>query len=76
MLNFIKMKIRPRMKYLKNRVNLLLRDAGLPEEFRLKGITPSIPKEQADAKTGNADKAAVEAEILKRLDILGELGGV
>lgn len=74
MLSFIEMKVRPRMKYLENRVNLLLRDAGLPEEFRLKGITPSIPKEQADAKTGNADKAVVEAEILKGLDILGELG--
>ena len=74
MLSFIEMKVRPRMKYLENRVNLLLRDAGLPEEFHLKGITPSIPKEQADAKTGRADKVAVEAEILKGLDILGELG--
>lgn len=76
MLSFIEMKVRPRMKYLENRINLLLRDSGLPEEFRLKGITPSIPKEQADAKTGNADKAAVEAEILKGLDILGGLGGL
>ena len=44
--NFVECKIRPRMKYLERRVQLLLRDAGLPEVFTLKGICPEGQKPQ------------------------------
>ena len=72
MLSFVEMKVRPRMTFLENRIKRLLRDQGLPEEFALKGITPSIPKEQAEAKALNPEeRAAAEAEILKSLEKLG-----
>ncbi len=76
MLSFVEMKVKPRMAYVQNRIKRLLRDQGLPEEFTLKGITPSIPKEQAEAKNmRQQERAAVEAaateEILKSLEKLG-----
>jgi PBSX family phage portal protein len=75
MLSFIEMKVRPRMKYLENRVKLLLRDQGLPEEFVLRGITPSLPKEQPDAARGTPERAAMERElereIVKSLEMIG-----
>jgi capsid portal protein len=75
MLSFIEMKVKPRMAYLENRVKLILRDQGLPEEFRLKGITPSIPREQAEAqgKTIAAEdsSAVIDEEIRKSLERWG-----
>ena len=78
MLSFIEMKVRPRMKYLENRVKLILRDQGLSEEFTLKGIVPSLHKEQAgpgglgvQPPEMGAGPAALEEEVLKSLARLG-----
>ncbi len=49
--NFVETKIKPRMKYLERRVGLLLRDAGLPEEFALKGICPEALQTQEEPKS-------------------------
>jgi hypothetical protein len=70
MLSFIEMKVKPRMVYLENRVKLLLRDQGLPEEFRLKGIVPSLPREQAEAQRGELEDTAIQ-EVLKSLEARG-----
>ena len=48
--NFVECKIKPRMKYLERRVQLLLRDAGLPEDFTLKGIQPEPPEKEEGAE--------------------------
>lgn len=60
--NFVECKIKPRMKYLERRVHLLLRDAGLPEKFELKGICPEAiqPEGQVQEESTNA---AVLAKI-------------
>lgn len=76
MLSFVEMKVKPRMAYLQNRIKRLLRDQGLPEEFTLKGITPSIPKEQAEARAVNPhERSTAEAtateEVLKALRARG-----
>lgn len=76
MLSFVEMKVKPRMAYLQNRIRRLLRDQGLPEEFTLKGITPSMPKEQAEAQAITPqERAAAEAaateEVLKALRVRG-----
>lgn len=70
MLSFVEMKIKPRAAYLEKRVKLLLRDAGLPEEFALRTIAPSIPEAQARAERG-ASEEAVALEVLKALRLGG-----
>lgn len=60
--NFIACKIRPRMKYLERRVHLLLRDAGLPEEFALKGICP-----EAIQPEGQKPEAGTSAAVLAKI---------
>ena len=70
MLNFIATKIEPRTKFLERKVKLLLRDAGLPEEFTLKGIRPVTPKELSPEEQAAAEKEAI-AEVLKSLNRRG-----
>ena len=60
--NFVETKIKPRIKYLERRVKLLLRDAGLPEEFELKGICPE-PIQPEVQKPEEGTSAAVLAKI-------------
>ena len=52
------------------KVKLLLRDAGLPEEFTLKGIRPVTPKELSPEEQAAAEKEAI-AEVLKSLNRRG-----
>lgn len=70
LLNFIATKIEPRTKFLERKVKLLLRDAGLPEEFVLKGIRPVSPKELSPKEQAAAEKEAI-AEVLKSLNRRG-----
>ena len=70
LLNFIATKIEPRTKFLERKVKLLLRDAGLPEEFTLKGIRPVTPKELSPEEQAAAEKEAI-AEVLKSLNRRG-----
>ena len=71
MLSFIEMKVKPRMKYLENRIKLILRDQGLPEEFTLKGITPSLPAEARGIAPGSDRKDSAMREVLKSLEARG-----
>jgi hypothetical protein len=73
MLSFIEMKVRPRMVYLENRVKLLLRDAGLPEEFKLKGIAPRVGDPGPDTRSAGGDRSEDPAvrEVLKSLEARG-----
>jgi PBSX family phage portal protein len=76
MLSFVEMKVKPRMRYLENRIKLILRDQGLPEEFALRGITPSIPREEAEAKKLSERAAAGDNSVLRKvLKSLEERGG-
>ena len=68
--NFIATKIEPRTKFIERKVKLLLRDAGLPEEFTLKGIRPRIPGNITPGETAEAETSAM-GEILKMLDRRG-----
>ncbi len=72
MLSFVEMKVKPRMRYLENRVKLLLRDAGLPPEFALKGITPTLKEYEGASpeETAAAEEAAAQ-EVLKALRARG-----
>ncbi|MEG1913309.1 MAG: hypothetical protein RR091_12585, partial [Cloacibacillus sp.] len=67
--NFVETKIKPRMKYLERRVGLLLRDAGLPEEFELKGICPELKEAEGEKK----DPEAGTAILAKIFDERGSL---
>lgn len=62
--NFVACKIKPRMKYLERRVHLLLRDAGLPEEFELKGICPEPPEQE---ERQSADEGAGRVAALAKM---------
>ncbi|MDR2522549.1 MAG: phage portal protein [Synergistaceae bacterium] len=75
LLSFVEMKVKPRMRYLENRIKLILRDQGLPEEFTLKGITPSIPREEAEAKKLGERAAAGDGALREVLKSLEERGG-
>ena len=68
--NFVETKIKPRIKYLERRVKLLLRDAGLPEEFELKGICPEPPA--ADA----AKNPPIDAGMAALAKIFDERGAL
>lgn len=57
---FVETCIKPRMAFVERRVKLLLRDAGLPEEFRLKDITPQ-PLQLLD---GGGGKASNETSLI------------
>lgn len=70
LLNFIATKIEPRTKFLERKVKLLLRDAGLLEEFTLKGIRPVVPKEISPGDGSSIGGATID-EILKSLDSRG-----
>ncbi len=65
MMSFVEMKVKPRMRYVENRVRMLLRDQGLPEEFELQGITPSLSSE------GEPEAEATIQSVLKSLDERG-----
>ncbi len=67
--NFVGTKIEPRSRFLERKVNLLCRDAGLPEEFKLKGIRPA-PQETATDEAAQAEAAAID-EVLKSLNRRG-----
>lgn len=54
--NFVECKIKPRMKYLERHVCLLLRDAGLSEEFKLIGICPKNDTPQTAQAMQNLQK--------------------
>lgn len=56
--------IKPRMAYVERRVKRLLRDAGQPEEFKLKGITPT-PVSLEKETDGAVDPAV--AAVMKSL---------
>lgn len=70
LLNFIATKVEPRTKFLERKVKLLLRDAGLPEEFTLKGIRPVVPRELSPQEQKAAEAEAI-AEVLKSLNRRG-----
>lgn len=67
--NFLKTKIQPRTKYLERRVKRILRDAGLPEEFTLKGTEPEYAA-TAQGADANAKAIAEVAQIAKALDLV------
>lgn len=68
--NFIATKIEPRTRFVERKVNLLLHDAGLPEEFVLKGIRPEMPDTVAPDEIGDMEAVAID-EVLKSLNRRG-----
>lgn len=68
--NFISTKIEPRTKFVERKVHLLLRDAGLPEEFVLKGIRPEPSRNVASDDLAAADSAVLD-EVMKSLNRRG-----
>ena len=68
--NFIATKVEPRTKFIERKVKLLLRDAGLPEEFVLKGIRPELPENVASNEAALAEKMAID-EVMKSLNARG-----
>lgn len=67
--NFLRTKIQPRTKYLERRVKRILRDAGLPEEFVLKGTEPEATEATPDAWENSRTIAEV-AQIAKMMDLI------
>lgn len=66
--NFVATKIRPRCKYLERRVKRILRDAGLPEEFELKGTALEEAEVSSEALAMTQGKAQL-ASVMKMLDL-------
>lgn len=68
--NFIATKVEPRTKFIERKITLLLRDAGLPEVFKLKGIRPSAEEGGTPDEAISAEAAAMD-EVLKSLNRRG-----
>ena len=63
---FNEITIRPRMAYVERQVRRLLRDSGVPEEFKLKGIIPKLPS--VEVKEAGTKLSPESQEVLKSLE--------